>query len=89
MFTKNPTICGGFITIWPLSINQIEQNLYFFILPYLIIFDMLVQNGQITKIFIVVPLYYIYTLFRLFWYIFNKLFTKENNDLSEEVYEMR
>lgn len=89
IFTKNTYIRSKARLLWPIGIEKILSRLYVVILPYLTIFDIVVHHGQISKIFIILPWFYVYSLFRGFCYLFDKLFVEENQEFTEETYGIR
>ena len=76
----------GSLVIWPNSLNIIERNLFHFFIPYLIFFDIMVQDGVLSKIFIVMPWFYLYSLIRGFYILFKHMDKPENWLISEEMY---
>jgi hypothetical protein len=71
-FTKNKKLLYLAFLICPKSWNILETVIFFGILPYLIYFDILTNDARITKIFVIMPWYFLYSLWRSF-----------NNFLSE------
>lgn len=86
-FTEKPNYLMIAIKIWPRSFYWLESKIYKFIIPFLIIFDIITQNGEISKVFHIFPWFFIYMLIRTAWLTFYNFFIPANTDFSNAVYK--
>jgi hypothetical protein len=70
-FTKNQKLLDLAFLIWPKSWNILEALIFFGLIPYLIYYDILTNDAKITKMFAIMPGYFLYSL----WRSFNKFMT--------------
>lgn len=87
LFTDNRKILAITAYIWPGLNFYVEPKIFAGLLPYLIIFDYMTQYGNISKLFIVLPWYYIYMLLRSAAQRFKEFYIPEFTDLSMSVYK--
>ena len=87
LFTKNPKILWLTLQIWPQLLLRFEPRIIKMILPYLVIFDILTQDWIISKVFVLMPWYYIYIILRQLFLGIALLFTPENLELSDQLYQ--
>ena len=87
LFTENNIIFIISNIIWPGLLYNFEPRLIKVILPYLIVFDIFTQDWIISKVFVVLPWYYLYIIIRQTFLGISMLFKQENIDISQQLYQ--
>lgn len=88
-FTDSPRVYHIVKTIWPRATYKMEKLLFFGLMPSLIIYDFCMQNGVLSKVFYVLPWFFIYSLIRTSFITLVFLDKDHNTDMTYKIYGYR
>lgn len=86
IFTSKPKIISFTLFLWPYCLFLIEKKIFSYLIPYIVVFDMLTQDGNISHVFVILPWFYIYTILRSTKILLDQFFLTTDINLVDEAY---